>query len=227
MVTKILMVEDEKDLVESIEYNLKKEGFVMLRAYDGKTGLRLAREKRPDLIILDLMLPEISGLDLCKILKKEKELAEIPIIMLTAKSSQVDKIIGLELGADDYLTKPFDMHELIARIKAILRRSAVKTRPVEPLFKFSDLEVDPTKHEVKVLGKMVDLTAKEFALLHYLIENQEKVCTRETLLDAVWGIQVAIETRTVDAHIKKLREKLGKASRHILTVRGVGYKFHA
>jgi DNA-binding response OmpR family regulator len=173
------------------------------------------------------MLPKISGLDLCKILKKEEKIANIPIIMLTAKTSQVDKIVGLEIGADDYLTKPFDMRELIARIKAILKRSKDKGKPTEPFFKFPDLEVDTAKHEVKVLGKAVELTAKEFSLLRYLIENKERVCTRETLLDTVWGIEVAIETRTVDAHIKKLRGKIGKAGKHILTLRGVGYKFHA
>lgn len=133
----------------------------------------------------------------------------------------------MEIGADDYLTKPFDMRELIARIKAILKRSGIKDKTVNQIFKFPDLEVDITKHEVKVLGKVVEITAKEFDLLCYLIENKERVCTRERLLDTVWGIDVAIEIRTVDAHIKKLREKLGKAGKHILTLRGVGYKFHA
>lgn len=224
---KILIIDDEKDLVESIEYNLRKDGFVVSKAYDGQSGLRAAREKLPDLIVLDLMLPEISGLDLCKILKKEEKTANIPIIMLTAKTSQVDKIVGLEIGADDYLTKPFDMRELIARIKAILRRTGAKEQARSPIFEFPDLEVDVARHEVKVSGKLVELTAKEFELLRYLIENKERVCTRETLLDAVWGIDVAIETRTVDAHIKKLRKKLRKAGKYLLTLRGVGYKFHA
>ncbi|KAF0133778.1 MAG: two-component system OmpR family alkaline phosphatase synthesis response regulator PhoP [Candidatus Saganbacteria bacterium] len=224
---KVLIIDDEKDLVESIEYNLKKEGFLTFRAYDGQAGLKSTREKLPDLIILDLMLPEISGMDLCKILKKEEKTSEIPIIMLTAKTSQVDKIVGLEIGADDYLTKPFDMRELIARIKAILKRSGLKEQTSTTSLKFPDLEVDTARHEVKVLGKIVELTAKEFTLLRYLMENKERVCTRETLLDTVWGIEVAIETRTVDAHIKNLREKLGKAKKHILTLRGVGYKFHA
>ncbi|MFA6548311.1 MAG: response regulator transcription factor [Candidatus Margulisiibacteriota bacterium] len=225
--SKILIVDDEKDLVESIEYNLKKEGFTVSKAYDGLAGLKAAKDKLPDLIILDLMLPEISGMDLCRILKKEDKTAAISIIMLTAKTSQVDKIVGLELGADDYLTKPFDMRELIARIRAILKRSGVKETLAEPTFKFTDLEVDTAKHEVKVLGKIVEMTAKEFALLCYLIEHKERVCTREALLDTVWGIEIAIETRTVDAHVKNLREKLGKAGKHILTLRGVGYKFHA
>ena len=224
--SKILIIDDEKDLVESIEYNLKKEGFTVSKAYDGQAGLKSAREKSPDLIILDLMLPEISGMDLCKIIKKEDRTAAIPIIMLTAKTSQVDKIVGLEIGADDYLTKPFDMRELIARIRAILKRSGVKEKSAGILFKFPDLEVDTAKHEVRVLGRIIELTAKEFALLCHLIENKERVCTRESLLDTVWGIEVAIETRTVDVHVKNLREKMGKAGKHILTLRGVGYKFH-
>ena len=224
--SKILIIDDEKDLVESIEYNLKKEGFTVSKAYDGQAGLKSAREKSPDLIILDLMLPEISGMDLCKIIKKEDRTAAIPIIMLTAKTSQVDKIVGLEIGADDYLTKPFDMRELIARIRAILKRSGVKEKSAGIIFKFPDLEVDTAKHEVRVLGRIIELTAKEFALLCHLIENKERVCTRESLLDTVWGIEVAIETRTVDVHVKNLREKMGKAGKHILTLRGVGYKFH-
>jgi len=224
--SKILIIDDEKDLVESIEYNLKKEGFTVSKAYDGQAGLKSAREKSPDLIILDLMLPEISGMDLCRILKKEDKTTAIPIIMLTAKTSQVDKIVGLEIGADDYLTKPFDMRELIARIRAILKRSGVKEKSAGILFKFPDLEVDTAKHEVRVLGRIIELTAKEFALLCHLIENKERVCTRESLLDTVWGIEVAIETRTVDVHVKNLREKMGKAGKHILTLRGVGYKFH-
>ena len=146
--------------------------------------------------------------------------------MLTAKTSQVDKIVGLEIGADDYLTKPFDMRELIARIRAILKRSGVKEKSAGIIFKFPDLEVDTAKHEVRVLGRIIELTAKEFALLCHLIENKERVCTRESLLDTVWGIEVAIETRTVDVHVKNLREKMGKAGKHILTLRGVGYKFH-
>jgi DNA-binding response OmpR family regulator len=219
---KILIIDDEKDLVESIEYNLKKENFTVLKAYDGQAGLKIAREKIPSLIILDLMLPEISGIEVCRILKQENKTAAIPIIMLTARTTQMDKIIGFESGADDYLTKPFDMRELIARVKAILKRGGEKNKA----YTFPDLTIDVEKHEVQVLGKTIDLTAKEFDLLIYLIEQKEKVCTREVLLDQVWGIEVAIETRTVDAHIKKLREKMGKAGRHILTLRGVGYKFH-
>ena len=225
--SKILIIDDAKDLVESIEYNLKKEGFEVIKAYDGKSGLKAAIDKTPDLILLDLMLPEISGMELCRMLKVEDKTANIPIIMLTAKTSQVDKNVGLEIGADDYMTKPFDMRELIARIRAILRRSMESSNLAKQVITFSDLEIDQDKHEARVLGKIVELTAKEFALLCHLIERKDRVCTRESLLDMVWGADVAIESRTIDAHIKKLRKKLKTAGEHILTLRGVGYKFHA
>jgi len=223
---KILIVEDEKDIAEAIEYNLKKEGFEVVLAHDGNRGLKLARERDPDLIILDLMLPGIDGLEICKVLKREDQTSNIPIIMLTAKGSEVDKVLGLELGADDYMTKPFGMRELIARAKTILKRYVKKSFIRKPFLKFHDLEIDIERHEVKVCNKLVELTAKEFDLLRYLAEHKGKVVNRERLLDEVWGIEVAIETRTVDVHVKRLREKLGKkAGKYILTLRGVGYKF--
>lgn len=222
----ILIIEDEKDIVESIAYNLEKEGFKVYKAYDGMQGLKAIREKLPNLILLDLMLPQISGLEVCKIVKRESKISNIPIIMLTAKSSETDKVLGLELGADDYMTKPFSMVELIARIKAILKRYSPKQEATKQLLKFPFLEINVEKHEVKVANKLVELTAKEFELLRYLAENKGKAIGREKLLDAVWGIDVAIETRTVDVHIRRLREKLGnKAGKYILTLRGVGYKF--
>ena len=221
----ILIIEDERDIAEALEYNLRKEGFKINKAYDGRAGLRLAREKCPALILLDLMLPAIDGLEVCKILKKEPKTSGIPIIMLTAKGSEVDKVLGLELGADDYITKPFSLRELIARIKTVLKRYDKQENIAGPVLKFADLEIDKEKHVVKVLGKPIDLTAKEFTLLHFLAENKSRVYSRDRLLDRVWGIEVAIETRTVDVHIKKLREKLGKAGKHIKTLRGVGYKF--
>ncbi|MBU0671878.1 MAG: response regulator [Candidatus Margulisbacteria bacterium] len=221
----ILIIEDEKDIAEAIEYNLKKESFKIFKAYDGRKGLKLACDKIPDLIVLDLMLPGLDGLEVCKILKKEPKTSNIPIVMLTAKGGEVDKVLGLELGADDYITKPFSMRELIARIKTILKRCAAKKIEFKPVIKFADLEIDTEKHIVRVLSKPIELTAKEFALLRYLAENKERVYSREILLDSVWGIDVAIETRTVDVHVRRLREKLGKASRHIRTLRGVGYKF--
>ncbi|PIS29820.1 DNA-binding response regulator [Candidatus Saganbacteria bacterium CG08_land_8_20_14_0_20_45_16] len=223
----ILIIEDEKDIVEALEYNLKKEGFKVSQANDGRSGLKIAREKLPDLILLDLMLPQIDGTEVCKILKSESKTATTPIIMLTAKSSEIDKVVGLEIGADDYVTKPFSMRELIARIKAILKRYVKSDQNIKkPYFKFPNLEIDIEKHEVKVDGKQIELTAKEFALLQYLAENKGKAISRSKLLDTVWGIEVAIETRTVDVHVKRLREKLGKkGGKYISTLRGIGYKF--
>lgn len=221
----ILIIEDEKDIAEAIEYNLKKEGYKVSKAYDGKTGLKHARDKAPALIILDLMLPGLDGLEVCKALKKEPATANTSIIMLTAKSSEVDKVLGLELGADDYMTKPFSMRELLARVKAVLKRYGTKGPASRNILKFPDLEIDSEKHLVKAAGKLVELTAKEFTLLRYLAENQERVFSREQLLDSVWGVEVAIETRTVDVHVRRLREKLGKAGRRVKTLRGVGYKF--
>ncbi len=223
----ILVVDDEKDIVEAIEYNLEKDGYKVYKAYDGLNALKSAREKLPDLIILDLMLPGLSGLEVCRILKKEAKTAHIPIIMLTAKGGEADKVVGLELGADDYITKPFSMRELVARVKTILRRYESKEGEARPVLKFPDLEIDAERHEVKAGGKRVELTAKEFALLKFLAENKEKVFERNKLLDIIWGIDVAIETRTVDVHMRRLREKLGKAGRHLITLRGVGYKFRS
>ncbi len=223
----ILIVEDEKDIAESIEYNLSKEGFKVYKAHDGQNGLKSAREKLPDLILLDLMLPGLSGLDLCRILKKETRTSKIPIIMLTAKGSEADKVVGLELGADDYITKPFSMRELLARVKTVLRRYSSEKETPRAVLKFPGLEIDIEKHEVKVSGKPVELTAKEFALLRFLAENKEKVFERSRLLDTIWGVDVAIETRTVDVHMRRLREKLGRAGEHLVTLRGVGYKFRS
>ncbi|MFA5035412.1 MAG: response regulator [Candidatus Margulisiibacteriota bacterium] len=221
----ILVVDDEKDIVEAIEYNLKNEGYKVAKAFDGQTAVKMAKEKIPALVLLDLMLPGLNGLDVCKILKNNPSTANIPVIMLTAKSEEADKVIGLELGADDYLTKPFSMRELTARIKAILKRYGGEARTGKNVFKAPQLELDIEKHEVRVAGKPIELTAKEFALLHYLWENEGKVFSRERLLDTVWGIDVAIETRTVDVHVRRLREKLGKAEKYVHTLRGVGYKF--
>lgn len=226
MAPEILIIEDEKDLVETLEYNLKKEGYEVAKAFDGLNGRKLAETKIPDLILLDVMLPGINGIDLCRYLKAKPETSAIPIIMVTAKGEEVDKVVGLEMGADDYITKPFSLKELIARVKTVLRRYAKKDiSPVKPVLKFKALEIDSDRHTVNVGGKEIDLTAKEFQLLRFLAENKEKVFSRDQLLDRVWGIEVEIETRTVDVHVRRLREKLGKAGRHIETLRGVGYKF--
>ena len=189
-------------------------------------GLRVAKETIPDLIILDLMLPGINGIELCKALKKEEKTSKIPVIMLTAKKQEVDKIVGLEVGADDYMVKPFSMKELIARVKAILRRyiSVPKGEKAKSVIMFSDVKMDLDRHEVTVKGKPVELSAKEFKLLEFLATNKNKMFSRERLLDDVWGITAAVETRTVDVHVKRLREKLGKSGDHIQTVRGFGYK---
>jgi two-component system alkaline phosphatase synthesis response regulator PhoP len=223
--TEILVIEDERDIVETLEYNLKKEGYKVAKAYDGLAGLRLAEEKVPSLILLDLMLPGLDGLEVCRRIKRNPKTAAVPVIMLTAKGSETDKIVGLELGADDYIVKPFSIKELIARIKTILRRYEKPAEKPAAAVKFKDLEIDIDKHEVRAAGKLVELTAKEFQLLLYLAENKERVFSRERLLDTVWGIDVAIETRTVDVHMRRLREKLGKAGHHLVTLRGVGYKF--
>ena len=223
----ILMIDDEKDIVESIEYNLKKEGFSTHKSFDGLAGFKLAKELIPDLILLDLMLPGMSGIELCKALRKNGSTSKIPVIMLTAKKQEIDKVVGLEVGADDYISKPFSMKELIARIKAVLRRYGVSTKGEKQKTQivFADLKLDLERHEVTVKNKSVDLSAKEFKLLEFLASNKEKVFSRERLLDDVWGIQAEVETRTVDVHIRRLREKLGKAGDHIQTVIGFGYKF--
>jgi phosphate regulon transcriptional regulator PhoB len=223
----ILIIDDEKDIVETIEYNLKKEGFTTHKSFDGTNGLRLIKEIHPDLVVLDLMLPGMGGIEVCKAAKKNEKTSKIPIIMLTAKKQEVDKIVGLEVGADDYIVKPFGMRELIARIKAVLRRysSVPKGESVRSLITFADVRMNLDQHEVTVKGKPVELSAKEYRLLEFLSTNRNKVFSRERLLDDVWGISAEIETRTVDVHVKRLREKLGKAGDHILTVRGFGYKF--
>jgi two-component system, OmpR family, alkaline phosphatase synthesis response regulator PhoP len=226
MKEKILIVDDEKDIVKLLDYNLKKEGFRTVLSYDGRDALALAQKEHPNLIILDLMLPEVDGLEVCKNLKKNDLLSNIPVIMLTAKSLETDKIIGLELGADDYITKPFSPRELLARIKAVLRRSYEKEK-IEDLYKFKDLVIDFSKIKVLVSGKELELTSKEFELLKTLIHAKGRVLSRDYLLDIIWGYDKASEilTRTVDVHIRTLRKKLKTASKYIITVKNYGYRF--
>lgn len=223
---KILIVEDEKDIVKMLDYNLKKEGFRTLSVHDGEDALDVANREHPDLVILDLMLPGMDGLEVCKALKKENKTASIPIIMLTAKSQESDKVIGLELGADDYVTKPFSPRELIARIKAVLRRMKEKDKLPEVLKK-GDLTIDFSKISVAVKGKPVELTAKEFELLKTLLSAKGRVLSRDYLLDTIWGFDNAMEiqTRTVDVHIRTLRKKLKSESSRIVTVKNYGYRF--
>jgi len=228
MKEKILIVEDEKDIVKMLDYNFKKEGFRTISAYDGEDALDLASREHPDLIILDLMLPGMDGLEVCRELKRESNTASIPIIMLTAKSQESDKVVGLELGADDYITKPFSPRELVARIKAVLRRVKEKGKLPEVL-KIGDLGIDFSKIQVSVKGKPIELTSKEFELLKILIKAKGRVLSRDYLLDTIWGFDHAIEiqTRTVDVHIRTLRKKLKAEAKRILTVKNYGYRFEA
>lgn len=224
---RVLIIDDEKDIVDLIAYNLNKEGFETLYAYDGEIALNLASTKKPNLIILDLMLPGITGLEICKLIRKNPLTESIPIIMLTARGDQIDKIIGLEMGADDYITKPFHIKELIARIRAVLRRAeglAVK----EELFSYKGLLIDYSAYEVSIEGKKINLGPTEFKLLKFLTQRPGRVYTRAQLLDHVWGDGTFVEERTVDVHINRLRsaiEKNKKKPLFILTVRGAGYKF--
>ncbi|MDD5128630.1 MAG: response regulator [Candidatus Omnitrophica bacterium] len=226
MKEKILIVEDEKDIIKMLEYNLKKEGFKVVDARNGEDALDLALREYPDLILLDLMLPGIDGLEVCKTLKKEAKTASIPIIMLTAKSQESDKVVGLELGADDYITKPFSPRELIARIKAVLRRATEKEKLPE-VFQSGDLRIDFSKISVSVKDRPVELTAKEFELLRTLLKAKGRVLSRDYLLDSIWGYDHAMEiqTRTVDVHVRTLRKKLKSAAKMILTVKNYGYRF--
>lgn len=226
MKEKILIVDDEKDIVRMLDYNLKKEGFRTLSASDGEEALDKAIRERPDIVLLDLMLPGIDGLEVCKSLKKEAKTAGIPVIMLTAKTQEADKIVGLELGADDYVTKPFSIRELIARIKAILRRIREREKLPETL-SIANIEIDFNKISVTVKGKPVALTAKEFELLKTLIKAKGRVLSRDYLLDTIWGFDHAMEiqTRTVDVHIRTLRKKLKSEAKCILTVKNYGYRF--
>lgn len=221
----VLIIEDERNIVELVKYNLEAAGFRVLTAARGDTGLETARKQKPDLIVLDLMLPEIDGLEICKILKRNDPTANIPILMLTAKSQETDKIVGLELGADDYVTKPFSPKELVARVKAILRRG--REQAAEKILKAGTLEIDTARHVVTLKGKSVELTSKEYDLLKALLESKGRVLTRDFLLNQVWGYDNAIniETRTVDMHVGQLRKKLKSEAECIVTVKNVGYRF--
>ena len=229
MQKKILVVDDEKDIVDLISYNLEKEAFATIKAYDGESALTLVKTKKPDLIILDLMLPGIRGLEVCKFIRKNPETETIPVIMLTAKGDHVDKILGLEMGADDYITKPFNVGELIARVRAVLRRTEVRPDPEKAeIFTYKGLSIDYGSYEVKVDGKKIDLGPKELKLLQFFTQHPGRVYTREQLLDYVWGDETFVEPRTVDVHISRLRlaiEQDKEKPQYILTLRGIGYKF--
>lgn len=225
----ILVVDDESDIRELITYNLKKEGFITDTASDGETALATIRKHTFDLIILDLMLPGIQGIELCKILRNDQKTSKIPIIMLTAKGEEVDRILGLEMGADDYITKPFSPRELIARVKAILRRTVKEIEP-EKILRIENLVIDRERYIVTVNDKPVKLSATEFKLLLYLAERKGRVFSRDQLLDAVWRDEAFVEPRTVDVHIRRLRSSIEENAakpKYIKTLRGIGYFFEA
>jgi len=221
---KILVVEDDKHILRALKYNIEKAGYAVLAAEDGETALRLYAREKPDLLVLDLMLPKIDGLEVCKAVRQK---TKTPVIMLTARKEEVDRVLGLELGADDYVTKPFSMRELLARIKAVLRRAGASGSPTG--LKCGGLEVDFEKYEVKSGGREVSLSTKEFAFLKCLVQAAGKALTREQLLDKIWGYDKALEidTNTVDQHVARLRGKLGAEAARIITVKNVGYRFKA
>ena len=224
---RVLVVEDEESLADSVRYNLEREGYAVSVATDGRRALERFRADPPALVILDLMLPEVSGLDLCRMMRAE---SDVPIIMVTAKDSEADKVTGLELGADDYVTKPFSMRELVSRVRANLRRTKPQAvaEPVDEVISGGSVRMDVGRHEVSVRGESVALTPKEFELLETFLRRRGRLLTREFLIDEVWGSDYFGDTRTLDVHVKRLRRKLEDDPhhpRHLLTVRGLGYKF--
>lgn len=224
MGARILVVDDEPDAVELVQFNLQAAGYEVVTAGDGDQALKLARSATPNLIVLDLMLPEVDGLEVCKILRRDPVTAAIPIIMLTAKAAEIDRVLGLEIGADDYITKPFSPRELVLRVKNMLRRGQPGEEASDQI-RIGDLLIDIPRHEVIVKGKHIDLTATEFKLLTVLARRSGRVLSREQLLQEVWEYDNYIESRTVDTHMRRLREKLGRAGKFLDTVRGVGYRF--
>jgi len=221
---RILVVDDEPEAVELVEFNLKQAGYAVTTAADGAEALKKARSQPPDLVVLDVMLPEMDGFEICKTLRLDATTAKVPIIMLTAKAAEIDRVLGLELGADDYLTKPYSPRGLLLRIKKILARSQPEEKPKEQL-RCGDLQIDLPRHIASWKGKPIDLTATEFKLLVTLAQRAGRVQSRDQLLRDVWEYDSLIDTRTVDTHMRRLREKIGPAAKHLDTVRGVGYRF--
>jgi two-component system phosphate regulon response regulator PhoB len=221
---KILVVDDEPEAVELVEFNLKQSGYAVTTAGNGADALKKARSQSPDLIVLDVMLPEMDGFEICKTLRLDPATARVPVLMLTAKAAEIDRVLGLELGADDYLTKPFSPRELLLRIKKILARGSTEEKPKDQL-RFGDLLIDIPRHIAGWKGRPIELTATEFKLLTVLAQRAGRVQSRDHLLRDVWEYDSVIDTRTVDTHMRRLREKLGPASKHLDTVRGVGYRF--
>ena len=224
---KVLIVDDEENILELMRFNLENSGYKVLTAQNGIDALKLAKSEIPQLILLDLMLPGMDGYDVCKEIRRDNNISHIPIIMITAKGEEVDKILGLELGADDYITKPFSIRELLARAKAVLRRTTIQH--IDKSYKFGNIGIDFDKHEVNKNDEKVDLTLKEFELLEILVKNKGRVMTRDFLLDKIWGYEYIGETRTVDVHIRHLRQKIeddDKNPQYIETIRGIGYRFN-
>jgi two-component system phosphate regulon response regulator PhoB len=221
---KILVVDDEPEAVELVEFNLTQAGFHVMSAADGTEAVNKAREQLPNLIVLDLMLPEMDGLEVCRMLRRDPATASVPIIMLTAKAAEMDRIVGLELGADDYVTKPFSPRELVLRVRRILERGRLPSDEKKPM-EFGDLVIDPPRHRASWRGRPIELTATEFKLLTILAQRHGRVQSRDQLLRDVWEYNSLIDTRTVDTHVRRLRDKMGPAAKHLDTVRGVGYRF--
>ncbi|CAN5261244.1 response regulator transcription factor [soil metagenome] len=226
MAETILVVDDEEDLADLVVYHLEKNGFEAIKTLNGKEAVSLAMEKNPALIVLDIMLPDLDGFEVFRTLRRNEKTSRIPVIMLTAKADEVDRVVGLELGADDYVTKPFSPRELILRVKAILRRGSAPKPTANAHIEFGPVRIDPVRYEVFVNDEAVVLTATEFKLLHELITNRGQVLTRRRLLENAWGYVANVTDRTVDTHVKRLRQKIGPAAAgYIETIRGVGYRF--
>ena len=220
----ILVIDDEPDLLELVEFNLKKDGYEVIVAKNGQAGLEIAQKVVPDMIVLDLMMPGIDGLEVCRQLRGDSRTKQIPMIMLTAKSAEADRIVGLELGADDYITKPFSPRELLARVRALLRR-ATSTQETPTVIRQGEVLIDLTRHEVTSAGKQVTLTPTEFRILHFIAARPGRVLSRDQIIDAAVGNEMAVFDRTIDVHIAAIRRKLGKAGDRIETIRGFGYKW--
>jgi len=224
---KVLVVEDDKNLVKLVKYNLEKEGWRVVSAADGEAGLAALRKERPDLVVLDAMLPKLDGFEFLKIIRRE---TRVPVLMLTARKEEMDRVLGLELGADDYVTKPFGVRELVARVKALLRRAApAESAAPGGLLKAGGIELDPERYEVRVRGKELVLTTKEFEFLKLLLQSGGRALSRDQLLEKVWGYDksMEIDTRTIDQHVARLREKLGPEGKVVATVKNVGYRIKA
>jgi two-component system alkaline phosphatase synthesis response regulator PhoP len=228
MMKTILIVDDEQDILDLLQFNLKAEGYQILTAKDGEMALELAKSSQPDLIILDIMLPGKDGWEVIRELRTNEETQHLPVIFLTAKDSEIDEVVGLELGADDYMVKPISMRKLLARIKTALRKSKSRSIDDDEIIKIGDLQINPQNHQVKIAGSSIVLTKKEFALLTFLAKRPGRVITRNILLDEIWGEDVFIIDRTIDVHVRKIREKLGPEYMKVIeTIKGVGYRFKA